>query len=363
MPGPERVQWIDAARGLGIIAIVLGHAYLPMGAEGMPDSYWALFTLVYAFHVPLFMFLSGLVFNPERFSAGSLVRSRGTGIVLPYFFWATVSCLVFVGLGATASAGLGRRGAESPLTLAGQVVWANPSDNGMRWNTPLWFLTALVMVQVLHWGIDRLLSRFRLRAPLVLAAGTLVGAIGYVAQDQMTLPWSLERALTLLPFFTLGALLGPRARGWMPTASVKWAVAGLALLAATIGVAFLNGLVDYVAKTFHSPMLWIVGSALGIAGIVSLAVACQPSGWLRWLGRASMTILVLHKFPVIAMQLAAGTLFDSYSGWTAPLAVITIAVFSILLSAAVHPLLMRFLPEAVGSKRVRLGRVNARRAP
>lgn len=45
----NRIEWIDIAKGIGILCVVLGHIYIPY-----------LYSFVYLFHMPLFFFLSGL---------------------------------------------------------------------------------------------------------------------------------------------------------------------------------------------------------------------------------------------------------------------------------------------------------------
>lgn len=49
----ERTIWVDIAKSVGIFAIVLGHTL----RGGMLQKY------LYSFHVPLFFFLIGAVFN------------------------------------------------------------------------------------------------------------------------------------------------------------------------------------------------------------------------------------------------------------------------------------------------------------
>ena len=55
--GAERTQWIDSAKGLGILLIFFGHVYSTVTPS-------ALYVYIYAFHVPLFFFISGLTLRP-----------------------------------------------------------------------------------------------------------------------------------------------------------------------------------------------------------------------------------------------------------------------------------------------------------
>lgn len=52
----EQWKWVDIAKGIGIILVFLGHFNIPdtLRAE------------IYTFHIPLFFFLSGVVFNGHK---------------------------------------------------------------------------------------------------------------------------------------------------------------------------------------------------------------------------------------------------------------------------------------------------------
>ncbi len=49
----ERVEWIDVAKGVGIILVVIGHSSM----KSIADE-------IYYFHMPLFFMLAGTVFKP-----------------------------------------------------------------------------------------------------------------------------------------------------------------------------------------------------------------------------------------------------------------------------------------------------------
>ncbi|WHS50015.1 acyltransferase [Rothia sp. SD9660Na] len=60
----SRVYWLDALRGLAIIAVVMGHINIGLMQAGLtnkdPEFFRALHTLLYLVHMPLFAFLFGL---------------------------------------------------------------------------------------------------------------------------------------------------------------------------------------------------------------------------------------------------------------------------------------------------------------
>lgn len=85
----KRVNYIERAKGLGIILVVSGHLpgrVVPAGNEWYRHYYWQL----YLFHMPFFMFLSGLVFGltdgPKRAIAAysAFIAGRAKRLLVPF---------------------------------------------------------------------------------------------------------------------------------------------------------------------------------------------------------------------------------------------------------------------------------------
>ena len=55
----KRIEWIDMAKGIGIILVIMGHISF------RPES---LNVWLCSFHMPLFFFLSGLTYNSTKYS-------------------------------------------------------------------------------------------------------------------------------------------------------------------------------------------------------------------------------------------------------------------------------------------------------
>lgn len=82
-----RVQGLDALRGVAIALVVIGHIVQYRSLDGNFFNY--LFKYIYIFHMPLFFFISGLVFKVERFSARAFYRSL-LQLFVPWFFWTMI---------------------------------------------------------------------------------------------------------------------------------------------------------------------------------------------------------------------------------------------------------------------------------
>ena len=54
----KRVQYIDIAKGIGIVLVVMGHNDFALIS---PFAH----KLIYSFHMPMFFFMSGMFFKPD----------------------------------------------------------------------------------------------------------------------------------------------------------------------------------------------------------------------------------------------------------------------------------------------------------
>ena len=84
----ERLISIDIARAICIFLVVVGH-YIP---DNSPDWYVVMHDVIYAFHMPLFMFLSGYVYWATRkpIKYMNFVWKKFQRLMIPYFFASVV---------------------------------------------------------------------------------------------------------------------------------------------------------------------------------------------------------------------------------------------------------------------------------
>lgn len=103
--GKSRDEFLDLAKGLAIILVVLGHVI--QGSSEQFDHLFS-FRVIYSFHMPLFVFLSGAVaaiaFQSERIQAGvkpaillakKKIYKAAIRLLLPFIAWCVISQLVY----------------------------------------------------------------------------------------------------------------------------------------------------------------------------------------------------------------------------------------------------------------------------
>ncbi|RYF48264.1 MAG: hypothetical protein EOO38_10485 [Cytophagaceae bacterium] len=274
----KRIEWIDAAKGMGIFLVVLGHA--------LPSTTVAA-TVIWAFHMPLFFFLSGLTAAP--WSSGATPKFvRGLrGLLIPYLFFSLVSIVLFM---ATQSNVLTKASWTGQLQQMAYGV-AGP-DGRMRYNVPLWFFTCLIVVRLAFAAIT---STVRARSTQLacIVFGALV-AHGYLFPHFTSMMWNLDVALVALLFFTVGYCiqrLDINPADWSRT--LQWS-AGLVAMLVFVAAVAANGRVDMNGRSFGNPWWFYAGAFAGIALMASAATRLAHIKCIKILGQASIVIFPVH---------------------------------------------------------------------
>lgn len=88
----NRIEWADIAKGIGIILVVMGHSGLPKMLQ------WPIFS----FHMPLFFFISGFLFNAqEKYSFHVFLKKRFKSLIVPYVSFSVITILIMWSMSPT----------------------------------------------------------------------------------------------------------------------------------------------------------------------------------------------------------------------------------------------------------------------
>ena len=87
MKGTSRIDWVDALKGSLIVLVVLGHAI----QYSLPDDECYnvyLWNLIYSFHMPAFMAISGFLnYYNQSTNYTRFIRRRTFQLLIPYIIW------------------------------------------------------------------------------------------------------------------------------------------------------------------------------------------------------------------------------------------------------------------------------------
>lgn len=263
-----RLDWVDVARGIGIIAVVIGHVW----------TGGALRDAMYSFHMPLFVLLSGMLSRPHP--SGPFLRRQIATQMRPY---AAFLILILV-----ADQIIERAKGGVPIFHH----WPNdliPVLLGGTWLrgpfTIFWFVPCLMVARILfNWLQEYLPDPLDRRWALVLIPMiALAYGVGYATELSPLGILSMPMAIILL---WVGAVW-PR---------VPWNN-GMLLPLAALAFAGLTGLLPTLnmkVADYGWPLLSMgagIATSLLIFRFAALIASFRP---LIWIGRASLVIMYLH---------------------------------------------------------------------
>lgn len=246
--GAGRMGWIDAARGIGIVLVVAGHALggvidspLGAGVEGLRPAFFA----IYTFHMPLFLVLAGLLVPPRvARGPGRFIGGAARTVAWPYFLWSAVQFSVIVAAGSLVNR---PAGAWLPTILA--LPWRTVSQ--------FWFLYALFWMHVVA---ALVLPRGGVRGLLVLAVAARLAA-AFIPMDV-----TVRLVLGNLVWYALGAWIG--ADGVRAMAR-RFAAGGSAAAGLAVAALVVAGAV--IAVTFALLPIWAPDRAMAEAASPAIA--------------------------------------------------------------------------------------------
>ena len=285
----QRQQWIDVLRGIGIVLVVWGHVY---GGYS--------FDLIFLFHMPLFFFLSGMLFKPVA-DIGAFARYKARQLLVPYsIFLLLINLPLAMHLLAQPHDRADLLAFAVDLLLGGSRLSA--------WVAAFWFVTSFYAVLLIE---ACLIGRHGRRTLCWLhALMLLLSMLNAWLVPQWQVPWALNVALAAAPFFYAGYLW--HQAGDQPRLQ-RWATAVLLLaLPVVIANRYLGWNIGfgYDMKVTHYGIP-------GVSFIVALACCvllarlarhlaahhARGARLLAALGRAAIVIMFMHM--VFTMGLAA----------------------------------------------------------
>jgi fucose 4-O-acetylase-like acetyltransferase len=282
----SRLTWVDTAKGFGIILVVLGHALRGLvSGEIITSTPLVRFIddWIYAFHMPLFFFLSGLFLfrstsTPWVDFAGDKLRR----LAYPYFVWSIITLMFKAALGSATN---------HPEGLSDfRLILYQPIDQ-------FWFLYSLFIITM----TVSVLLKIGVKKSVVFGVSILI----YPA----LLPISLfglgiiNMTRLMLIYFALGVIIGSDHNIHRMSSQPVWSLP--AAVATGLAVSSLAGWRQAPYRDAFLPTATFAIS--GIIAILALALLIDKArlgAAFRLLGRYSLEIYLVHTIATAGVRVA-----------------------------------------------------------
>lgn len=287
----NRINAIDAAKGLGIISVVMCHT---LYAENIQ-------IILYAFHMPLFFMISGILFKPEKYQRfGDFIKTRLKTLICPYVLFCVFGIIFHLaehisdGLSAQE---LGIWISESVLS----IIWAPYSKYFNNMNTPLWFVPCLLLVEIMYFFISKIKNK-----KIMILLISVICAIGWFTESKYcpvsfsVLPWNFSSACFTLGFYAVGHLISPLLKekvfgiSYSGKQNLVSAAAIIILSAITVLLGFVNGKISIGSRELNNGFLLYITGFAGSFAILFLSRFFEKCRFIKFCGKNSFIIMGSH---------------------------------------------------------------------
>lgn len=264
-----RLVSFDIAKAICIILVVVGH-YVP---EGSPGWYVWLHDTIYVFHMPLFMFASGYIYNATRredVGYGQFLLKKIKRLMIPYVVTSVI--IISIKLLTQSNAYV-----ENPVTWGSYIaIFYSPSAGYF-----LWFVWAL-------WWMFVVLPLFKTRASRMLLF--FVALLLALMPVELTRMFCLQEFKQMLVYFMLG-VVSCDFKQYVSFDRYQWS--GLVMFVISLF------LIDSNVLDCDKGYLRMLGACCGIVMIIQLSAYLEQyarSSRLKWLMQVSASSYIIYLF-------------------------------------------------------------------
>ena len=272
----NRIDWIDMAKGYGMLAVIIAHI-----CAG-PLHSW-----IYTFHMPLFFFLSGYVFNNNHFFK-EFINRKAKALVFPYFTLGipmvvfTIFIYMYKGIFSV----------DATIVLLKSFIIQK-----RQWT--LWYIACLFFLNIFFYIITKYIKNSFFRGTIV-AVFACVGLL-YYKVGGLPLPWNIDVCFTALPFFFGGYILKINSEKIKKIFSKKYA--GILLFVVFGGINVVLGYLNIKTtgkglemfdSEYANPVFTYISAFAGVFAVIifSKFFSFKP---IKFIGKNSLVYYAWHQ--------------------------------------------------------------------
>lgn len=330
----QRLDWVDIAKGIGIILVVFAHTLVPQIRESSAAAKF-LWIFIYNFHMPLFFFLSGLLFErglARYTSRKKFILGKLKLLMLPYLVFSVLAYLIIgTAMHIAPLAGVLQGGGYSIAGIKEAAVQIL-TYNGHA-DQHLWFIYSLFIIFV----VNILFPKAMKSKPMLVLLALL-----YISKARIHYFGILNYTVDNFIFFSLGRVL--TAQKSLKPAHTIIAAAVLAAAGGVYSFFYTTGMPDNALLKSSLYLVRLISAVSGIMTVRGLSEYLQTkkiSGLFRTLGLYSYDIYLMH-----APFLVSGSMgiLLAYTPLPVPVCCAAVLIAGLFLPLVVSKFIIRRIP-------------------
>lgn len=274
----QRIEWVDRAKGIGIILVILGHVTFPNEVK----------TLLYSFHMPLFFFLAGYVYKiNNNISFREYFIKKAKVLLLPAYFFTVINLIWTIMLSII-------NNGQVNINIYRKILGVFIQFRGSEFSTDGWFLICLFVSEIIMWIITQ---KYQDNKQLIGIA-LLISVIGYIYCETIgiVVPWALEVSLNAVAFLIIGYLFNKNSNKLDKLLKMKFLIIYILINIITCFTNYRlsNKHVDMYANNYGNYFLYITSAITGIIIVIILSKNILKFNELRFIGKSSLIYYCMH---------------------------------------------------------------------
>lgn len=320
----ERLIYIDIARAIAILAVVVGHIN-QFYRDSFGLSHPVILAFIYTFHMPLFFIISGILFSENTFKNKSFMTfliGILKSLLIPYLFLDITGGLYYVA-----------RGTTTIKKILINTITLHPNIG------PDWFISALFIGEIILYFVLRYYRPF---FKIIAWIPFLLIYIYYpITTHYLNV---IIRGIIAFTFMFAGYKLKDYFKSDI---NKRWDVIILSFIL-TYVISIFNGQTDIWSSMIGNPFLFFVGGLSGAYWIIGLSKNLN-SKLLIFIGQNTITMMGTHSILIsLVWELLTSTVFKMLD-WSANVyGAILLFVLVIAANLPIMYLYNRFLPFCIG---------------
>lgn len=289
MQEKKRDNVLDIAKGIAIILMVIGHCYSKQNI---------VLTLIYAFHMPVFFMISGIIYGRKIYSGGKIeLKKQAKRLLIPYALFGMAFGIMITLLNHQ----------EGIITAIGKYVFQIICLKGVSVE---WYLPCIFLIEILFCFVLKISKPYRDYLNIFMTVIMFLVVCLFMKNNLIV----FQRVIIGYVFFSVGVYSCRLVEKKLPI------YINILLMMLFIFSACYNEMVSLVTVTLGNPFFYVLNGILGTFLLVRFSVSLHARtekslNWISekliYIGKSTLVILCTHMFYIEILRLLDYKLFHS----------------------------------------------------